>query len=77
MSSMVLVCDKCRANFEVEEMPRRGSICFKCHIRTVEIGFTYGKQDFHGPTVRERANKQIEQAKSAGLEPAYVGSKWV
>lgn len=73
----MLVCKTCAEVFEVEEYPRRGSICFKCHLKGIQLGFTYGKKDFHGPTVRERANKQIQEAKNAGLEPAYVGKKWV
>lgn len=73
----MLICDDCGAEFAVSEVPRRGSICFRCHLRGVRIGFTYGKTDFHGPTVRERATKQIQQAKDAGLEPAYVGKTWV
>ena len=77
MDVMTLFCEDCGDKFEVETLPRRGSVCFKCHLRGVRIGFTYGKQDFHGPTVRERASKQIEEAKSAGLEPAYVGKQWV
>lgn len=32
---------------------KRGT-CFACHVRTVRLGYTYGKEDFHGPTVRER-----------------------
>lgn len=77
MDIIALVCDDCGANFEVSEMPKRGSVCFKCHVQGIRLGFTYGKEDFHGPTVRERAQKQINDAKANGLEPAYIGRQWV
>ena len=48
-------------------MPRRGAICFKCHLRTVNLGFTYGKDNFHGPTIKERQDKIISDARGAGI----------
>lgn len=39
----------------------------------LQMGFSYGRADFHGPTVRERAKQQIEDARRAGIEPEYKG----
>ena len=35
----------------------------------------YGKENFHGPTIGERATHQIETARAAGLDPVPVGHK--
>jgi len=74
---MVITCERCSQDFESEEIPRRGSICFRCHIRTIDIGFTYGKSDFHGPTIGERQRKQVEEASAAGIKAEPVGTRWV
>lgn len=72
-----VTCDNCSTDFYTPELPRRGAICFKCHIGTVNLGFTYGKQDFHGPTIKERQNKQMADARSAGINAEPVGSRWI
>lgn len=73
----IFACIQCGKQFEAEEMPRRGSLCFKCHVRGIHLGFTYGKEDFHGPTVRERAQKQVEEASAAGITAEPIGTRWV
>lgn len=60
-------CIQCNGFVSVNEVPRRGNICFKCHIKTVDIGFKYGKENFHGPTIKERQNKIVSDAKRAGI----------
>jgi hypothetical protein len=70
-------CLDCLTEFEADELPRRGSICFKCHIRSINLGFTYGKDDFHGPTIGERAREQERQAAEAGIKAEPVGSRWI
>lgn len=60
-----------------DELPRRGPRCFGCHVRTVNLGFTYGKEDFHGPTIRERQEKTVSDAKINGYNPEPVGTRWV
>ena len=71
-----ITCTGCSTAFYAPELPRRGAICFKCHIRTVNLGFTYGKADFHGPTVKERQDKQLADAKSAGINAEPV-TNWI
>lgn len=60
-----------------DAIQRRGAICFRCHIKEVRIGFTYGKEDFHGPTVAERQRKTVEDAKINGYNAEPVGNRWV
>ena len=70
-------CLECYNVFEFDEMPKRGQICFKCHLRGIRLGFTYGKADFHGPTIRERQDKQVADAKINGYDIEPVGPRWV
>jgi len=64
---MNITCKSCEKNFIADEIPRRGEVCFSCHVKTVRLGFTYGKDDFHGPTVRERQHKQVADAAANGV----------
>lgn len=70
-------CLECLSTFVDDELPRRGSICFKCHIKGIKWGYTYGKEDFHGPTVVERQREQVRQAEAAGIKAELVGTRWV
>jgi len=73
---MDIQCESCQKNFIADETPKRGAICFGCHIRTVRLGFTYGKQDFHGPTIRERQQKQLADAVAGGINAEPV-TNWM
>jgi hypothetical protein len=73
----VFVCDKCDSRFVGDMLPRRGSICFKCHLKTVNIGFTYGKENFHGDTIKERQQKIVADAAAKGITAEPVGKSWV
>jgi len=70
-------CELCKKQFEAEELPRRGEVCFGCHVKSIRLGFTYGKEDFHGPTIRERQQKTVDDAKMNGYNAEPVGSRWV
>jgi len=70
-------CLNCGRAFEAEELPHRGAVCFKCHVKTIRLGFTYGQEDFHGPTVRERQEQTVRDAKINGYNAEPVGSRWV
>ena len=72
-----LTCTRCASDFQTEEMHRLGAICFKCHVSTVNLGFTYGKEDFHGPTIKERQEKAVSDARINGYNPEPVGTRWV
>lgn len=60
-------CVKCNGFVSLNEVPRRGNICFKCHLKTIDISFKYGKENFHGPTIKERQDKIVSDAKQAGI----------
>ena len=70
-------CLDCLSTFMDSELPRRGSICFKCHIKGIQWNYTYGKEDFLGPTVVERQREQMRQAESACIKAEPVGTRWV
>ena len=74
---MEFVCERCEKHFFDEALPRRGSICFGCHVKTIEIGYTHGRENFHGATVAEKQKKIVADAKAAGIDAAPVGSRWV
>ena len=67
-----LTCNTCGSKFETLEIPFRGEVCFKCHLQNVGFKYTWGKEDFHGPTVRQRQQEQVEVARNAGLDPVPV-----
>lgn len=73
---MELMCETCNKAFYVDEVPRRGFTCFKCHIKGVRLGFTYGQEDFHGPTIRERQRQTVEQAAINGYTAEPV-TNWM
>jgi hypothetical protein len=70
-------CLRCESEFTADALPRRGQICFKCHVKTINLGFTYGKEDFHGDTIKQRQDLQEAQAKAAGIKAEPVGNRWV
>lgn len=73
-----IACESCGKSFEFdEELPRRGPVCFGCHLKTIRLGFTHGKEDFHGPTIKERQDAQVATAKAAGIDAQPVGNRWV
>lgn len=70
-------CSSCGQQVSCEEDRPRRDTCFRCHIKSIRLGFTYGKEDFHGPTVRERQEQAVRDAKEAGVDITPVGSRWV
>lgn len=73
----MIVCEPCGKQFVSDEIPRRGAVCFGCHVKTIRIGFTQGREEFHGPTIRERQEKIVSDAKINGYNPEPVGTRWV
>lgn len=71
------ICTECGTSFAFDVLPRRGKVCFKCHLGGVSLGFAYGKEQFHGPTIRERQAKQVADAKINGIDIQPIGSRWV
>jgi hypothetical protein len=69
-------CLTCLSTFMDDELPRRGSVCFKCHVKTIRLGFTHGKEDFHGPTIAERQRKTVSDAAAKGINAEPV-TNWM
>lgn len=69
-------CLNCLSAFEADELPRRGSICFKCHVKTIRLGFTHGQEDFHGPTIAERQRQTVADAAAKGINAEPV-TNWM
>jgi hypothetical protein len=70
------VCTNCRKTWTFDVKPKR-SECFKCHLDGISLGFTYGKEDFHGPTIRERQQEMVAGAERTGTKIEPVGKRWV
>lgn len=70
-------CDICDETFTFDVLPRRGKVCFRCHLKGVRIGFSDTKENFHGPTIRERRQEIETNAKVNGYQIEPVGTRWV
>jgi len=68
MDSYEYNCIQCGVAVSVDAKQRRGDICFKCHIKSINLGFTYGRDNFHGPTIGERQRKIVSDAAAKGVE---------
>lgn len=88
MPSYEFRCDTCgHTKFITCSMEERDQAvsCDPCKglpmARVLSVsGFHYpygGREEFHGPTIRERQERQISEAKSVGLDPEPVGTRWV
>lgn len=64
----VFVCNNCESRFVEDVLPRRGSVCFKCHVKTIRLGFAHGKENFHGDTIKQKQEKIVADAKAKGID---------
>lgn len=69
-------CEECSREFYDEQLPHRGAICFGCHIKSVRLGFTYGKDNFHGDTIAEKQRKILSDAAINGVQAEPV-TNWM
>lgn len=69
-------CSDCSKEFFDEQLPHRGAICFSCHIKTVRLGFTYGKENFHGDTIAEKQRQIMSDAAINGVQAEPV-TNWM
>lgn len=54
--------------------------CFKCRVGTISVSYPYGRAQFHGPTIKERLErewKSVAKAAKKGnhFEPIPVRSQ--
>lgn len=57
-------CRKMKPDTEYNDT--HGSVCFGCRVKTVNLGFTYGREAFHGPTTRELVAQAYSDAAASG-----------
>jgi len=69
-------CEECSRQFYDEQLPHRGAICFGCHIKSVRLGFTYGKDNLHGDTIAEKQRKIVADAAINGVQAEPV-TNWM
>ena len=60
-------CRVCGTFQSLKSVPTRGDMCFKCHVKGINLSFKYGKENFHGPTIKERQDRIVSDAKQAGI----------
>lgn len=72
-----LNCEECGRLFTFDVIPRRGAVCFRCHVKGVSFGFQQGQQMFHDKTIKEQEREIIDSAKREGRDIEYVGNRWV
>jgi len=62
-------CSTCERPIESENDIKR-QLCFRCHVKDVRLGFTHGREAFHGPTEREqqRAMEESPRFKAGEIE---------
>lgn len=65
----IMHCSGCSKHLSEENDLKRG-YCFRCHCKTIRLGFTYGKENFHGPTEREiqRSYEESDAFKQGRIE---------
>ena len=73
----MFLCEDCGKPEVVDMIPRRGKICFACHLKGIRLGFSHGKEDFHGDTIKQRQDLQMKQASDAGITAEPVGTRWI
>jgi len=71
------ICNLCASAFVGDQLPPRGSVCFKCHLKGIRIGFTHGKESFSGPTIGELQRKTVSDAAAKGIKAEPIGSRWI
>lgn len=60
-------------------------LCKKCDtefarkVQSIGIRYTYGREQFHGPTIKEQNDKQWAEWRKQGIADhiAPVGPRWV
>lgn len=56
-----------------EEAAERAA--FKAKLQSLSFGFTFGRDQFHGPTIRERQEHTIAKSRENGHEITPIGHK--
>lgn len=71
------LCASCEDAVHSAQHPNVVEGCFACKVSRITLKFTYGKEDFHGPTINERIEEQERICREDGVDAEPVGSRWV
>lgn len=71
------LCARCEDAIHAAQHPTPEDGCYACKLDSVHLGFTWGREDFHGPTIKERQDKQIAECAADGVDIEPVGTRWV
>lgn len=70
--------------FEMGTAPKEWHFCEECGsgplkrvYDTAKLQFSYGRDQFHGPTLKERQEKQLAECARDGVKAEPVGTRWV
>lgn len=72
---MMDICEICGKPGGEERM---GTVVhFACKLKGISLGYTYGRESFHGPTIREQERQIHAEAAEQGRKITPVGNRWV
>jgi hypothetical protein len=71
------LCARCEDAAHAAQHPEPVPACFACKVGSISLGFTWGREDFHGPTIRERQREQERVCAEEGVKAEPVGTRWV
>lgn len=73
-----MICTECDTEWPVDRFCQDGpnpTVCFRCRVQTVNLGYGGYRQQFHDGTIAERQRRQIAEARSNGLDPIPAWDK--
>ena len=74
---MIGLCARCEDALHASTHPEMVDGCFACKVDTIGLTYRYGREEFHGPTIRERQREQEEVCARDGVKAEPVGERWV
>jgi hypothetical protein len=74
---MTGLCARCEDQRHAVLHPEPVKGCFACKVDTIGLTYKYGREEFHGPTIRERQREQEAVCERDGVKAEPVGERWV
>jgi hypothetical protein len=71
------LCARCEDAIHAANHPSMVDGCFACKVDTIGLTYRYGREEFHGPTIRERQREQEAVCERDGVKAEPVGERWV
>lgn len=76
-TEMTGLCARCEDAQHDQLHPFFVDGCFACKVSTIGLTYKYGREEFHGPTIRERQREQEAVCERDGVKAEPVGERWV